>query len=245
MQLQEKIRLAASILAALVLMTCVVHAQETEPAVEPAANVSPVTESGKLIQFERDIAPVLRSRCLRCHGPNDAKNDFRVDDSEIFLGYIEAGDHESSSLFVEYLTTDDAELLMPPKSHGGPLSASELALLRVWIDEGAEWPAGATVVQTESVEPAPASKPEAPKTLMGRVWAALGFLHPATVHFPIALFMLGAGFVVLGWKWPNVGFQIPLACLLLGTATAIASTTMGWSFAPERGHEGWNLLDWD
>ncbi|MCG8652727.1 MAG: cytochrome C, partial [Pirellulales bacterium] len=57
--------------------------------------------------------------------------------------------------------------------------------------------------------------------------------------------LLGGGFVVLGWKWPSVGTQIPLACLLLGSLSAVAATLMGWSFAPERGYgTTWNPLDW-
>ena len=40
--------------------------------------------------------------------------------------------------------------------------------------------------------------------LATRVWRSIGFLHPAIAHFPIALFSLGAVFVVLGWKWPSL-----------------------------------------
>ncbi len=57
---------------------------------------------------------------------------------------------------------------------------------------------------------------------------------------------VGALFVVLGWIWPSVGTQIPLACLLLGAVSAVVATLMGWAFAPEQGYgSGWNLLDWD
>jgi uncharacterized membrane protein len=77
------------------------------------------------------------------------------------------------------------------------------------------------------------------------VWAFQGFFHPATVHFPIALFLVGALFVVLGWFWPPLGKQIPLACLLLGAPTAIASTAMGWSFAVEEGYGSWAKVDLD
>lgn len=211
---------------------------------ETEASVSPLNESGNLVNFQSDIVPILQAHCLECHGPNEAKNDFRVDDRDSVMDYL-AESADDSDLYATYLTTDDPDMLMPPTSHGGPLSAGELALIRVWINEGASWPDDAKVsdappavaVADESVEP---------RTLPQRVWAAMGFLHPATVHFPIALFLLGGGFVVLGWKWPSIGFQIPLACLLLGTLTAIASTVMGWSFAPEQGYgAGWNLLDWD
>jgi uncharacterized membrane protein len=136
---------------------------------------------------------------------------------------------------------------MPPTSHGGPLSPAELALIRVWIQEGAVWPEGFELVAESGggEQATPVEVPETPKTLGERIWAFQGYLHPATIHFPIAFFMLGGLFVILGWKWPAVGTQIPLACLLLGSLSAIVATLMGWSFAPEQGYgSGWDPLDW-
>lgn len=206
------------------------------------ASTSPLDADGHLVQLKRDIAPILRKHCLECHGPDDAKNDFRVDDREIMLDYIEPGDASESTLYVDYMTTDDEDMLMPPKSHGGPCSVHELALIQVWINEGANWPEGVTVLD-ESV-PAKAAPPEA-LSVPERVWFAQGFLHPATVHFPIALFTLGAGFVVLSVKWPVLGKQIPLACLLLGALSSVAATLMGWALAPELGYgSNWSIMDW-
>ena len=218
-------------------------------ATESHETTSPLDDEGKLVQFERDIAPIFRAHCLECHGPEEAKNDFRIDDPEVLMDYIEPEDVQSSGMYVDYLTIDDEDMLMPPKSHGGPLTASQLALIRVWIEEGAHWPDGFELAATtavssdENVKPTP---PEAPRSLSQRIWAAQGFLHPAVTHFPIAFFLLGGGFVVLGWKWPSVGTQIPLACLLLGACTAVAATLMGWSFAIQEGYGGsWNIFDWD
>ncbi|MDA7878329.1 cytochrome C, partial [bacterium] len=203
---------------------------------------STLDSDGHLVQFERDIAPILLKRCLECHGPDDAKNDFRVDDRELMLDYIEPGDAADSMLFVDYMTTDDEDMLMPPKSHGGPCSVTELALIQVWINEGANWPEGDTV--SDQSTPAKIAPPKA-RSLPERIWFAQGFLHPATVHFPIALFTLGAGFVVLSVKWPALGKQIPLACLLLGALSSIAATLMGWALAPEQGYGShWHILEW-
>ncbi len=130
--------------------------------------------------------PILATKCLECHGPDEAKNDFRVDDRELMMDYIEPEDVESSTIFVDYLTIEDDDMLMPPKSHGGPLSAAELAMIRVWIEEGAEWPEDLEFPQQGEQMESPPEPAPAPKSLSDRVWMAQGFLHPATVHFPIA-----------------------------------------------------------
>ncbi len=229
------------------------NAQQTETeqtevvVVTEVIVITTLDEEGRLVRFERDIAPILRDRCLECHGPEEAKNDFRVDDLDSLMQYVEPGDVESSTMYVDYLVSNDEDSMMPPASHDGPLSVGELALIRVWIEEGAVWPEGYVLEADlqDATPPKAVEKPAAPNTLGARIWAFQGFFHPATVHFPIAFFLLGGGFVVLGWKWPSVGTQIPLACLLLGSLSAIAATLMGWSFAPEQGYgSGWNPLDW-
>ncbi|WP_425572414.1 c-type cytochrome domain-containing protein [Novipirellula caenicola] len=201
-------------------------------------------DEGRMVNFQRDIAPILVARCLDCHGPKEAKNDFRVDDVDSLMGYVEAEDIESSSLYVDYLTTDDEDMLMPPAAHGGPLTPGELALIRVWISEGAHWPEDVPLLA--SAESVPPVAPESvAKSLPERAWAFQGYLHPATVHFPIALLTVGALFVVLGMKWPEIGTQIPLACLILGALSSVAATAMGWSFATQQGYAGWDRIDFD
>ena len=224
-------------LSSLTALACLVACFSVS-AVRGQEFVSPVDGDGHVIDFARDIAPIFKNRCLECHGPEDAKNDFRIDERDLVMDYIDAGDVESS-LYVDYLAVDDEEMIMPPKAKGGPLSAGELALIRVWIAEGAIWPEG-TEVTGEFKE-----KPPAPTSLIGRVWGFQGYFHPATVHFPIALLLFGAAFVVLGFKWPAVGTQIPLACLLFGALTSIAATAMGWSFAANEGYPGWTNFDMD
>ena len=206
-----------------------------------------VDEEGRIVNFQRDIVPILRARCLECHNEEEAKGDFRVDDAETFLSYVEPEDAESSTVLADYMLSDDPDMLMPPPSKGGPMSPHELSMIRVWIDEGADWPEDVAIVEITPQAEQAAAEPvaEAPKSLLARVWAFQGFLHPATVHFPIALLLFGAMFVVLGWKWPSLGQQIPLACLLLGSLMAIVSTAMGWSFAIEKGYGSWTKVDMD
>ena len=199
-----------------------------------------------VVDFQRDVAPLLATRCLECHGVKDAKNDFRVDDREMLLSFIEPGDTSTSSLWVDYLRSEDPDLQMPPVSHGGPLSASELSLISVWIAEGARWPEGVIVSMPETIATVVGPvESKAPASLPARIWAFQGFLHPATVHFPIALLIVGGLFVVVGWKYPTLGENVSLACLFLGTISAIAASAMGWSFAVRQGYGSWNRFDMD
>ncbi|MFG0265714.1 MAG: c-type cytochrome domain-containing protein [Rhodopirellula sp. JB055] len=225
-----------------------------EASAEANAIRMAVNEEGLVVDFERDIAPIFREHCLQCHGAEEAKADFRVDERDTVFDYVYGEDLESSSMYIDYLISEDDDMLMPPRTHGGPLSPAELALIRIWIEEGANWPDDAHVVQPEldgsgqPIELADGIRKGIDPTEAGlpaRVWSFQGFLHPATVHFPIALFLVGGLFVVLGWKWPALGAQVPLVCLLLGAATAIVATMMGWSFAVEKGYGSWTKINLD
>ena len=204
------------------------------------AQNKPLDDEGRVVDFARDIAPILREKCLECHGPEDAKNDFRVDDPEIMGDYIDAGDAESSSLFAEYIAAsgDDFEdYLMPPTSKGGPLPAHEIALIKLWLDEGAEWPEGVAISREVASEEVPTENAsEVERGFASRAWIFQGYFHPATVHFPVALFLFGGIFVVLGYKWPELAHPIPIACLIGGALSSIGATVMGVAFAEVKGY---------
>ncbi|MEL6104684.1 MAG: c-type cytochrome domain-containing protein [Planctomycetota bacterium] len=205
----------------------------------------PLDGDGRLVNFQRDIAPIFRKHCLECHNEKEAKADFRIDDPDSVFSYVEAGDLESSTMYTDYLLAEDPDYMMPPKGH---LPAAELSLIRVWIEEGADWPDDASVAVEESDEERAVvadEEPEAPTALVDRVWAFQGFFHPATVHFPIALFLFGAFFVVLGFVWKSLGDQIPLACLLLGAPSAVVASAMGFAFADEQGYGSWTKVNMD
>lgn len=99
------------------------------------------------IEFARDVLPILSDSCFQCHGP-DAKvaeeTGLRLDvEGDVFQdrgGYaaVTAGDLEKSELY-QRLVTDDESLRMPPPELGRPLSDLQIATLRKWIEQGAEW----------------------------------------------------------------------------------------------------------
>lgn len=99
------------------------------------------------IDFERDIRPLLQQRCVECHGEKKQKGELRLDaKSFAFKGghdgpAIAPGDLAQSPLYQRLITTDDEER-MPPK--GDPLTPSQIAAVKAWIESGAAWPENAT-----------------------------------------------------------------------------------------------------
>lgn len=101
------------------------------------------------VNFSRDVLPILSDRCLHCHGRNveegDGDSDLRLDQAETATadrgGYaaIVPGDPDASALVARVSSHDPDQQMPPPSSHRKPLSAQEIAMLRTWIQQGAEW----------------------------------------------------------------------------------------------------------
>jgi len=92
--------------------------------------------------FNRDIRPILAEHCFACHGFDAAARqaDLRLDqrDSAIDSGAIVPGDPTVSEL-VARITSSDLELRMPPAESGHALSAAQIEVLRLWIEQGARY----------------------------------------------------------------------------------------------------------
>ena len=95
------------------------------------------------VTFNRDIRPILSDKCFFCHGPDNAKReaDMRLDvrEAAISKGAINL-DNVSESEVLKRITTDDPDLQMPPASAKlGKLTEQEVATLKRWIEQGAEY----------------------------------------------------------------------------------------------------------
>ena len=97
------------------------------------------------VDFKREIEPLFKAHCIRCHGPDEQRSGYRLDSKDAaFRGgetgeaAIVAGDADNSPL-VQYIRGDDADFVMPPE--GERLSAAEVERIVRWIDEGAKWSA--------------------------------------------------------------------------------------------------------
>lgn len=95
--------------------------------------------------FEQHIRPLLRDRCVACHGARKQKAELRLDAKTFAVNggdsgaAFVAGKSEESLLWMRVSSPNNDER-MPPKESGKPLSPEQLAALKAWIDAGAVWP---------------------------------------------------------------------------------------------------------
>lgn len=111
------------------------------------------------VDFAKEILPILEDRCIKCHGPEKQKGKLRLDTREFAIKHvIIPGDADESELVERIILPADDEDVMPPEGKGDRLSEKEVALVKRWINEGAEWAVAAAVVAEvkAEVEAAPA-----------------------------------------------------------------------------------------
>src|SRR5258705_330874 len=142
-----------------------VRAETAKPQAVAAA--SPTAKPARKVDFNRDIRPILSDNCYRCHGPDKGhrKADLRLDIKEgLFSAKDDAfpvvpGKPDDSVLFMR-ITSDDADLRMPHKDSNKHLDDKQIALIKQWIEEGAEWkghwsyipPAKPTTMPAEKID---------------------------------------------------------------------------------------------
>src|SRR5438552_12661234 len=117
------------------LLSVPIHAQKQAT---PEAGAAPAQ-----VSFQRDIQPIFEKYCVGCHGEGVQSNGLRLDLKQpAFAGGtsgspIKPGNAAESALFRRVAGIGDLAR-MPFRSK--PLDAAQIALIRAWIDQGAEWP---------------------------------------------------------------------------------------------------------
>jgi dsDNA-binding SOS-regulon protein len=99
------------------------------------------------VDFNYDIRPILVQKCFLCHGPDPSsrKANLRLDTYEGATALskdgakaIDPGHSEKSMLFYR-VNHKDPDIMMPTPESNMKLTEREIALLKKWIDQGAEW----------------------------------------------------------------------------------------------------------
>src|SRR5579863_9281336 len=88
------------------------------------------------VHYASDVAPLLEKRCYGCHGAGQQMSGLRLDQKDAAMRVIQPGNSAASKL-IRMVTGADGKI-MPPA--GARLTGAEVAMLRSWIDKGAEWP---------------------------------------------------------------------------------------------------------
>ena len=104
------------------------------------------------VEFGKDVLPILKSSCNKCHRDGKEKGDLNLEPHRI-RKHIGSGlqivpGRPNSGLFMKVIESDDPDNRMPPK--GSRLSEKEVNILKLWITQGAE---------LGDQEPVPAGKP--------------------------------------------------------------------------------------
>ena len=96
------------------------------------------------VDFAKQILPVLRQNCVKCHGPEKQKGKLRLDSKEAAMKggkdgvVIVPGDAEKSELYRRITLPKGNDDIMP--NEGDPLTKAQTDLFRDWINQGAVWP---------------------------------------------------------------------------------------------------------
>jgi hypothetical protein len=112
------------------------------------------------IEFNRDVRPILADKCFACHGPDSAKREagLRLDTFEGAAAKRDSGaaivprQVEASQLWQRVIHTDN-DLRMPPDSTGKSLEPRQLAVLKRWIEQGAEYQSHWAFIPPRRVDP--------------------------------------------------------------------------------------------
>lgn len=143
------------------------------------------------------VLPLLKEKCLACHGDDAQKLNGKLDlrsRAGVLKGgasgkpAVVPGKPEQSPLFLA-VTRQNPDLVMPPKDNDR-LSAEQVELIRQWITAGAPWPVGHVSNVPSSghvgnVPHASAAGPKAPIVMTAPAAAGLFPWPTRDFHLPV------------------------------------------------------------
>jgi Protein of unknown function (DUF1549)/Protein of unknown function (DUF1553)/Planctomycete cytochrome C len=140
-------------------------------------------QAGFTADYANDVKPLLKERCVACHGSVKQKGKLRLDAGALILRGGESpvvvpGASDRSELIRRVLSREDDER-MPPD--GAPLAPAQVDRLREWIDSGAVFPKDEVIPASPSTHWAfqPVRRPAVP-AIDNASW----------IHNPIDAFVL-------------------------------------------------------
>ena len=103
--------------------------------------------NAQVLEFDRDVRPILSEHCFACHGPDASKlkAGLRMDRKESVFSQLESGATAvviglpNDSEMIRRIGSHDPEQVMPPSEEGKALTTIKIETLRRWVQEGAPW----------------------------------------------------------------------------------------------------------
>src|SRR5260370_4320526 len=102
--------------------------------------------AGPLVDFNRDVRPILSDNCFACHGPDDKRRmaNLRLDTEDGLFAdrgayrIVAPGDPAKSRLLA-LISAPTPATRMPPRHAVTTLTEAQIATVRKWIEQGAKW----------------------------------------------------------------------------------------------------------
>lgn len=117
---------------------------------KPAAGLTPIAVATLTrkdpIGYEKDIVPIVAAKCRVCHEGKTREGDY---DMSTYAGIVKGGKRgakvivpgKADASFFWTSSSHRVKPIMPPKSESNPLTPDEVAVFKLWIDQGAKGPA--------------------------------------------------------------------------------------------------------
>lgn len=119
-----------------------------------SATTSSAQDAGK-VNFEKQVLPILKESCFKCHQKEHEedgkikkpKGKLRLDGSAVIMKgggeypdeNVVAGKPDASWLVKTMELPDSDDLAMPPEGKGDRITPENIALIKKWITEGADF----------------------------------------------------------------------------------------------------------
>jgi WD40 repeat protein len=137
--------LTLAALLALVATTVPAFTEDEEKKAAPKGLAIAEIKRNDLVDFEKEILPVLQKNCLACHNKSDAESDLVLETPQTIITGGSEGPavvrSDSSKSFLLKVAAHQSDPIMPPKDNkvgAKNLTPEQLGLIKLWIDQGAQ-----------------------------------------------------------------------------------------------------------
>jgi len=127
------------------------------PAVLFALLIAFSTRAAAAVDYEKDIKPLLKERCVSCHGSVKQKGDLRLDAGALIDKSVHAD-------LITRVTSHEEDERMPPE--GARLTSSQVEALKHWFAAGALFPSDEVIPKKPSEHWSfqPVKRPQVPES---------------------------------------------------------------------------------